>query len=152
MGFRGRLFTLAVFWSLAVVAILPVVLQWPRRPPSWSATSASWLGYAVAAVVSYFIYRRQKHRLSRTEAFSLVLLIFSLTSIVNHIHSFNVDHGRDYFPVMSNEAWQEQLNDSVVRLAPETIPHSYRFLPNSIVRWMQIAGLQFGSARDLYRL
>ena len=39
-----------------------------------------------------------------------------------------------------------------MNLSPEVLPHSYRFLPNSIVRWMQISGMSFETARDVYRL
>jgi hypothetical protein len=55
------------------------------------------------------------------------------------------------FP-MANRDWQEGMHNAVMRLEPDALPHSYRFLPNSIVRWMQLAGLDFDSARNLYRL
>ena len=45
-------------------------------------------------------------------------------------------------------ATQEQ----VIRLSPTVAPHSYRFLPNSLVRWLELAGLNYESARDVYRL
>src|SRR5206468_2400779 len=43
-------------------------------------------------------------------------------------------------------------NDIVIQRSPVSAPHSYRFLPNAIVRWMQLTGLDYGTARDLYRL
>src|SRR5208283_3644637 len=46
----------------------------------------------------------------------------------------------------------ETTNDLVIQRSSSALPHSYRFLPNSIVRWMQMSGLAYEQARDLYRL
>lgn len=40
----------------------------------------------------------------------------------------------------------------VIALSPGLAPHSYRFLPNGIVLWMQLCRINFAAARDIYRL
>ncbi|MGD0868591.1 MAG: hypothetical protein ABSB88_03485 [Bryobacteraceae bacterium] len=81
----------------------------------------------------------------------MVFVVFLLTGITNNLHGFNVDQATNY-PPDPNRVWQNNLHNLVMRFSPEVLPHSYRFLPNSIVRWMQLAGIGFDSARDLYRL
>ena len=49
-------------------------------------------------------------------------------------------------------AWQLDLQRLVMQLSPAVAPHSYRFLPNSIVRWMELSRVSYESARDIYRL
>lgn len=44
------------------------------------------------------------------------------------------------------------LHNQVMRLSTSVLPHSYRFLPNSIVRWMELARMSYETARDTYRL
>lgn len=68
------------------------------------------------------------------------------------MHNYNVDSALHYFPLFSNLTWQEQLQREVVQLSPAAAPHSYRFLPNAIVFWMQLGGARFDVGRDMYRL
>jgi hypothetical protein len=39
-----------------------------------------------------------------------------------------------------------------MRFLPDVAPHAARFLPNAIVRWLELGGMDFEAARDLYRL
>ncbi len=143
---------LAIIWALAVFAVLPVIFHVPAPPPRISRTAlAIQLGYVAAALICYCFYRIESPRLGRSGAIGLVFSVFLLTSIANHIHYVNVDHGR-YFFAISNEGWQENLQNDVVRLSPEAVPHSYRFLPNGIVRWIQLGSVRFDVARDVFRL
>src|SRR5438093_10621587 len=148
-----RTLTLALVWTLTAVAILPVVFKWPAplAPAHRFLNLHIGFWYLVAAAICWSIYYKERISLSRAQTLSLVFLIFLLTSIVNQVHLFNVDQS-DYFRSMSNAAWQEALNDIVIQRSPVSAPHSYRFLPNAIVRWMQLTGLDYGTARDLYRL
>jgi hypothetical protein len=75
-----------------------------------------------------------------------------LTSIVNNLHYRNVDHGVSYFRELQNWQWESELQDLVIGLNPANLPHSYRFLPNAFVRWLQLGRLNFEQARDVYRL
>lgn len=97
------------------------------------------------------MYRLEKRRLTRPQAFCLIFLVLTLTVVTNSIHRFYVDHG-SIFPNLSNFEWQKRLQNNVINLIPEVAPHSYRFLPNSLVRWMECTGVTFEVARDIYRL
>ncbi|HSU61900.1 MAG TPA: hypothetical protein VLI55_21500 [Bryobacteraceae bacterium] len=151
---RSRTWTLlTAIWGFAIVAILPVLFHWTARPPRISRTSlAGQLGWVAAAIICYCFYRAESRRLPRLQAIGLVLVIFLLTSFANNLHSFYVDKTSNYFVTIPNERWQENLQNDVVRLSPSVAPHSYRFLPNGIVAWMQLANVRFSVARDVYRL
>jgi len=153
-GERNRHLTiLLVVWGLAVIAILPAICRWTAPPRSVGKLTGYLAFAAFAAAIGYCLYRRELHHLSRSRAIVLVSLVFMLTCIVNHIHSVEVDYGTPYFGTrQSNVSWQETMNDLVIQRSPSALPHSYRFLPNSIVRWMQISGLTYEQSRDLYRL
>ena len=108
--------------------------------------------YAAAAGICYWIFRTESKHLSRQRALLLVFVVFLLTSVTNNVHRFSVDDTSYYFgyPAIN---WQHAVQDAVIQLSsPDVQPHSYRFLPNSIVRWFEMAGLEFEKARDLYRL
>ena len=82
----------------------------------------------------------------------IVFLVFLLTATVNQMHKTIVDFGVPHFKTQSNFQWQTGIENATINMAPEALPHSYRFLPNAIVRWMEIAGLSFDAARNLYRM
>ncbi len=109
------------------------------------------LGYVAGLLLCFLIYRFERTRLSARRAFTLVFLVFLLTSVTNNIHRFYVDHG-SLSARQSNLAWQLETQEQVIRLSPSVAPHSYRFLPNSLVRWLELAGLNYEAARDIYRL
>jgi hypothetical protein len=150
---KARIFALLAAWCVAAVAICPVVFHWTAPPASARATHlAIDLGYLAAVVLCWAMYHAESVALGRTRAAVVVFLALLLSTITNKIHNFNVDHASNYIAGVPNEALQEQLHASVTRLSPTDVPHSYRFLPNAIVLWMQLAGVRFDAARDLYRL
>ena len=110
------------------------------------------VGYAVAAVILYAFYRKEAPQLGPRRAIALVFLVFLLSSFTNEDHSFVVDRSSDYMPTIQNETLQEEMQEHVVELDPRAVPHSYRFLPNSIVLWIQLAGVRYDAARDIYRM
>lgn len=131
----------------------PLFLHWTAPPPSALRTHiATDIGYVVAALICYRFYRSEASRLDARRAVPLVLLVFLVSSFVNKIHHSNVDLASNYIAGIPNESLQEQLHDSVIRLSASAAPHSYRFLPNALVFWLQLAGVRFDAARDLYRL
>lgn len=149
---KHKLWVLIVVWALAVIAVLPAVCRWTATPKS-DGKLIQYVGYVFAAAICGYIYRRESRHLSRARDIVLVFLVFLLTCIVNNLHRVNVDHGVPYLPrYISNVLWQGLVNDLVIQLSPAALPHSYRFLPNAIVRWFQLGGLAFEPARDLYRL
>ncbi len=97
------------------------------------------------------MYRVEVRRLSRRRALTLIFLIFLLTCVTNSVHRFYVDHSA-VSATSSNLAWQIEVQERVMESSPAVAPHSYRFLPNSIVRWMQLCRFSYESARDTYRL
>jgi len=144
---------LSLAWVFAAAAITPVLLHWPPPPASAFRTHlAIDLGYLVAAILCWLIYRAESSRLGSRRAFAVVFLVFLLSSFVNNVHNFYVDRASNYIATIPNEALQEQLQQSVTRLSPTDVPHSYRFLPNAMVFWLQLGGVRFDAARDLYRL
>ena len=152
---RGkRWLVLMLIWGAAALAILPAVFHW-AAPPPYSGSDLNLpigLGYCVALLICGCIFRAEVRRLSRSQAGALVFVVLLLTSITNNLHGFNVDHGKYIFTDLPNWMWQNRIHDLAIRLDPGLAPHSYRFLPNAIVRWMQMAHIDFESARDLYRL
>jgi hypothetical protein len=152
---NGTFVTVFAAWILAGIAALPVVFHWrAAHPTDLAAGLATLLSYLVAVSICYAIFRIESRRLSRRQAICLALLVFSLTSVVNHIHSVTVDQGHNKFfsPELLNTDWQIEIQNFVIALSPKAIPHSYRFLPNGIVRWMELCGTGYEAARDAYRL
>lgn len=150
---RGRWLVVVVACALTALACLPVFYHWAAPPPRISRSNlALQLAYVLAAAICYRAYRVERHRLCRMHALVLVLLIFLLTSFINALHAYNVDQVTNYFPYATNEVWQEQLQNNVVNLVAGIAPHSYRFLPNGIVGWIEMGHVRFGTARDIYRL
>ena len=158
-GFRRllsnrRVLLLSLIWFAGIVGTLPFLFRWPAPPPATGSGLAVRLvlGYSVAAALGYWMYRVEKPRLNRRNAAVLVFFIFLLAAISNQLHRYMVDYGKNAFGSIENTAWQVWLEDSIIQQSPAVAPHVYRFLPNSLVRWMQIGGLDFAHARDLYRL
>lgn len=146
-------FALITSWLFVALAITPILLHWTApHPDPFRTHLAIDLGYLVAALICWLFFRAEAGRLGKRRAIGLVLLVFLLSSFVNQIHNFNVDRSSNYIATIPNETLQEQLQESVVRLSPEAAPHSYRFLPNAMVLWLQLGGVRFDAARDLYRL
>jgi hypothetical protein len=144
---------LAITWGMAIVAILPVVFRWEPPAPAagWSLAARTAIGYGFALLIAYCIYRVESVRLAGREAVLLVSFLVVLTAIANQTHYRFVDHGANYFQDQSNTEWQVALHARVMRLDTGVLPHSFRFLPNAVVRWMEFAGLDYERARDVYR-
>ena len=150
---NARRWLLILIWGTTALAILPAVFHWVPRPPHTGPDRYLRIGfgYLVAFAIFYRIYRVELQRLSRSQTRILVILLFLLASIVNNLHNANVDHASNVFGY-PNWIWQIKMHDLIMQLSPSVLPHSYRFLPNSVVGWMQLARIDYESARDLYRL
>jgi hypothetical protein len=149
---KGRI--LLLVWVLAFIAILPAIFWRPLPPPLSGAALNTVIAaaYLLALGICYGVYRVELRNLSRQQAFSLAFLVFLLTGITNTLHYFNVDRASNYFTALSNTGWQQAIQNLVLLHAPSIAPHSYRFLPNSIVRWMELGGIGYEAGRDIYRL
>ena len=139
-------------WVLTIVAILPILLHWTAPAENLSRTRpAVALGYLAALLLCFLFFRVESKRLDRAKATALVILIFFQTHITMYAHRFLVDRG-NFTPDLTNLAWQERMQSHVVRLSIDVLPHSYRFLPNALAYWMQLCGVEFPVARDIYQL
>lgn len=139
---------------LTTVAVLPAIFHWQAHAPAHGIGRSLCFGLAnlVALSICFLIYRVERARVGVKKALALVFLVFLLTTVVNFLHKVIVDHGKDHFPTSTNLQWQIRTQNDAINLNRDALPHSYRFLPNSIVRWMEIGGMDFEAARNLYRL
>lgn len=75
-------------------------------------------------------------------------------SVCEVVHYWVIDRGH-YFPASQfkdNTAWQLYMNEGILALRPEYLPHSYRFLPDCLVRILAALVDDFAYARILYRM
>lgn len=149
-----RVLLLVVIWLLAGIACLPFLFRWHAPPPATGNAGLLRIvaGYAFALAVCCLIYAAEFRRLGRRQALVLVFLVLLLTKITNRVHQYTVDYGRFGFPNVENTDWQIMLEDNIIQRDRFDAAHAARFLPNSVVRWLQLGGWSFPQARDLYRL
>lgn len=143
---------LALAWAATAFFAWPilrhrvVLAHW-----EWRTILGTIAGWLLAAFLSYRFYRAESRRCGSSRAVIVVILVFLLTCFVNQIHHFFIDEG-SWIPSQTSLDWQERLQMGVIALSPGLAPHSYRFLPNGIVLWMQLCRINFAAARDIYRL
>jgi len=149
-----KLWLLVSIWILAGIASLPFLFRWHAPSPATgtAALLRTGAGYLLTLAACYLMYRAEAPRLTRRQAVALVFLILLLTKITNRVHQYTVDYGPNAFANVQNTAWQNTLEDNVIQRNRFYTPHVTRFLPNSVVRWLQLGGWSFPQARDLYRL
>jgi hypothetical protein len=151
-----RLLLIILVWVCAAIAVLPAIFHW--APHATAAGTGRILRTAIANLVAigicYAMYRTERRRLPPRLAVALVFLIVLLTAIVNQMHKTVVDYGVPHSKnkSQSNLMWQVEFHNRAINLEPGALPHSYRFLPNTVVRWMEIGGFGFEEARNLYRM
>jgi hypothetical protein len=149
---RKRFYLLGLVWAATAFFIWPILRHRTVLSHRESRTIAALiLGYAIAVLICYCFYRAESRRLGRSRNLILIVLIFLLTCFTNQIHHYFVDQGTGWSSP-TNTVWQERLQIDVANLFPGVVPHSYRFLPNGIVLWMQICRIRYQTARDIYRL
>ena len=140
------LVVLLVIFGVAV-ALVPVVLHLPAPATSRGAGIIFvYLPAIFAAVVCYSFDRT----FSKREKAEALFLCVAFAFLSTYLHVWLVDLGH-YFQGSDNLKWQLYVQNSVIDLRPETLPHSYRFLPNSLVRLFEQATGDFSVARDGYR-
>lgn len=110
------------------------------------------IGYVLTLALCGALYMVEFRRLGRRQALVLVFLILLLTKIYNRVHQYTVDYGPNAFGTITNTAWQNMVQDHVIERKQFDPAHAARFLPNSVVRWLQMGDWSFPQARDLYRL
>ena len=83
---------------------------------------------------------------------ALFILLAALSSSLVYVHYIYVDTASNYLANHSNLEWQMITHWRVMQLDPESIPHTFRFLPNSLVRFVEFFVGDFIYARTLYWL
>ena len=141
----------ALAWIAAAIAILPALFHWAEPHRASRSNLATWFSWLLAAAICTRIYRTETRRLNRSWAVVITLLILLFTLATNSIHYHFVDVGVPPSN-LGNEQWQITLQDQVIQSHPGVIPHSYRFLPNAIVRWIELLHVSYPAARNIYRL
>jgi hypothetical protein len=151
---HNRIVILCSVWVLALLISLPVFFHWAAPAPHTGPDKyvRLFVAYLVIAALAYWMYCVETQHLPRIRAFATIFLVLLLSNIVTNLHETNIDHGVSYFPPVQNWQWQADLENRVINLNPENLPHSYRFLPNAFVRWLQLGRLDFDQAQDIYRL
>jgi hypothetical protein len=127
------------------IALLPVLLHLPPPVGQGAGIAFVYLPALLAAVACYQFDRT----FSRREKAEALFICVAFAFLSNYLHIWLVDLAPG-LPISTLD-WQIDLHKSVLDLRPEVLPHSYRFLPNSLVRLFEQVTGDFSSARDSYR-
>lgn len=151
----------AVFWLGGAALLLAfgfTPLLWPQlydgpiildRPTLHVVRIALALGVpwlAWAALRGTFLPTRER--------LAVLFVCLAAASLCEVVHYWVVDRGH-YFPpgqFEDNTAWQLYMNRGILALDPNFLPHSYRFLPDCLVRVLTALTGDFEYSRILYRL
>ena len=144
----------AIVVALTVVALLPVFAPDFFTPDPGAGVARTVIGIllslalpAGAVVVCWRTFPGANDARSKLP---LILFFLVVAALLTEMHYLLVDRAR-YFPTMTNTEWQEVIVDASVRRDPTAIPHSYRFLPDSLTRLLHFLSGSFVYARTLYR-
>jgi hypothetical protein len=145
----------ATNWRLAMGVVLitlcillPVFLRLsaPEEASSPAVMQLMLYGPALLAVLGCYCFDRKLEGKERRDA---LLLCLVCTLLTNYLHLWLVDNASSSWG--ANLTVQRQMHESAVLLKPEALPHSYRFLPDALIRlFEQITG-NYEVARDSYR-
>ena len=128
------------------VSLLPLLLHLSAPANPRMGVVFAYLPAAVVAVLCYWL----DHAPTNKEKADALFLCVGLAFTTTYLHVWLVDLGQ-YFANIPNLEWQVYMQNSVLGLSRDTLPHSYRFLPNSLVRLFEQVSGDFASARDGYR-
>jgi hypothetical protein len=132
-----------VFLGL-VVSLLPVLFHLSAPSNRGAGPIFAYLPAVLAAVLCYVLDRPLGKKEKATALYLCVVLAFLTT----YLHNWMVDLG----PYRGGpNLWQLAMHQAVIDLSPDRLPHSYRFLPNSLVRLFEQVTGDFAVARDSYR-
>lgn len=140
--------------GLTIVALLPMFA--PRAfvsatpPTGLAAVVAYALALLVPCAAAVAAWRLVPAPSGRRKAV-LILLFSILAAHLTLLHLRLVDQA-SYFPGQGNTQWQAEMNDANVTRDPTAIPHSYRFLPDSLVQLFETLTGSFVFSRTVYRV
>lgn len=107
-------------------------------------------------IAIWFCYRL-KLNLSTRGKVALFSFIAGFSVLLVDIHSLYIDESGNYSShffstVGSNNSWQMVLHKCIMGLNIESLPHLYRFLPNSILSYFLLLTDDFEFSRYLFRV
>ncbi|MBW7957514.1 MAG: hypothetical protein H3C68_06425 [Deltaproteobacteria bacterium] len=141
---------LLAFSAIALAGLLPVLFYSFFAQPIDSRFHEAFKTalLAVPAFAVLACYRSDNFSRNKRAVFFLLIL---LTLMLVDIHYMDIDTTSSYFGNTTNHSWQVRGHEKILLLAPDFIPHSYRFLPNSMIRLIEFLTGDFSYARSLYR-
>lgn len=80
-----------------------------------------------------------------------ILFLSLFTGFCVHLHFTNVELG-NYFPDKVNIVWQMEVHEKILNKDPSIIPHSYRFLAETMISLLILWAGNFLKALILYRI
>jgi hypothetical protein len=147
-GHQDRLVA-AILIGLAIVATAPI---WWKEFPLVPKTS-TWAGWIFALLVPVacvgvaFLMLTDRPR----RRAAIAALLVGLSFVSTDLHDSNVDEAKFFTHYGTNSRWQEDLHQWVLGLEFRERPHSYRFLADCVIRWLELGTGDFAAARVLYR-
>jgi hypothetical protein len=143
--------------GLLIVALLPVIAPgWLAAHPfptsSGALLAAKGCLLLLPIVAAGLAFRTQRY--GRPERRWAAVLSLVAAGFAEVTHFWMVDRGHYFSPTQfaDNTAWQEAMHTGILALSPNYLPHSYRFLPDSIVELFKWMCGDFVFARVTYRL
>ena len=127
-----------------VVSLLPIVLHLSAPSNRGAGPVFAYLPAILAAVLCYAL----DPALAKREKATALYLCLVLSFLTTYLHVWMVDIGPFHG---GPNLWQLAMHQAVIDLSPDRLPHSYRFLPNSLVRLFEQVTGDFAVARDSYR-
>lgn len=128
------------------VGLLPILFHFASPPGPRLGAVFAYVPAILAAVLCFGLDKT----ITRKEKIDTLLLCVVLAFLTTYLHVWLVDLN-SYFQGHANLEWQLYMQKSVLDLSQDTLPHSYRFLPNSVVRLFEQLSGDFSAARDGYR-
>ncbi len=89
--------------------------------------------------------------LEKKERLITILFLSLFTGFCVHLHFTSVELG-NYFPDKVNIVWQMEMHEKILNKDPSIIPHSYRFLAETMISLLILWTGNFFKALILYRI
>lgn len=149
------------WWYIGATAFVGVFLLPIWRPAWFAEPLTSGIGVQwtirialllICPTVAWFALHGEQ--LSRRERFGVWYLALAATAVSEVLHYWIVDRGH-YFPesmFSNNTTWQVFMHGPILDLSPGALPHSYRFMPDAIVKVFTWLCGDFVWARIAYRV
>lgn len=138
------------------VFLLPVLrLQWFAEPLFRSTSAQTAMTAALIALCPLAaLWAFAGEPLGRKGRWAAMLLVLVATAICEVVHYWVIDRGHYFAPSQfaDNTVWQEFMHNPIISLHWTALPHSYRFMPDTIVHVFKWLCGDFAIARIAYRL